>query len=201
MLAGLPNSILADVEDKEQVSTALLRLNDTGLTGQVMAAQCDALQIHARLPVHPLSVPSVVSAFLKHNFVSHSGHLMHNRAIAFKTPDMFQSTDVLITTFLEPRIYAKLAVQLHSNGVVHLHQVTTEDGLSLDSWTNMKTSHNLRGMWCKWRKALQKQLCMNDTLSDSEDSIMGPRGADHESDDQRDSPSGPSDYDGDIDRS
>ncbi|KAF9272301.1 hypothetical protein BGZ74_005336, partial [Mortierella antarctica] len=97
------------------------------------------------------------------------------------------------------RLYAQLGAQLHNDGVVHLHHVTTEDGLSLDSWTNMKTRHNLRGVRRNWHKALQKRLCIDDTLSDSEDSITGPRGADHESDDQLDGPSGPSDYDGDID--
>ncbi|KAF9276740.1 hypothetical protein BGZ74_003547, partial [Mortierella antarctica] len=207
--ASLPNSILfhhhlyglhalTDVQDEEQVSTALLHLNDTGLTGQVMAAQCDALHIHAHFPVHPLSVPSVASTVLKHNFVSHISHLMHNHAIAFKTPDMFQSTNVLITTVLEPHIYAQLVVQLHSDGVINLHQVITEDGLLLDSWTNMKTRHNLQGVRCKWHKALQKQLCIDDTQSDREDNIMGPGGAERESDDQLDGPSGPSDYDGDI---
>ncbi|KAG0339824.1 hypothetical protein BG005_003376 [Podila minutissima] len=164
-----------------------------------MAARCDALQIRARLPVHPVSVPSVASAFPKHNFVSHIGRLMHNRAIAFKTPVMLQSTDVLIATVLEPRLHAQLAVQLHSDGVIHLHQVTTEDGLLLDSWTNLKRRHNLRGVQCKWHKAHQKCICIDDTPSDSEDSIMGPRGADHESDDQLDSPSDPSDYDVDMD--
>ncbi|KAG0336659.1 hypothetical protein BG005_004271, partial [Podila minutissima] len=89
-------------------------------------------------------------------------------------PDMFQSTDILITTVLEPCVYAQLAVQLHSDGVINLHQVTTEDSFSLDSWTNLQTRHNLWGMWCKWHKALQKWLCIDDTLSDSEDSIMGP---------------------------
>ncbi|KAF9272707.1 hypothetical protein BGZ74_005105, partial [Mortierella antarctica] len=125
---------------------------------------------------------------------------MYNRAIAFKTPDMFQSTDVLLATVLEPRVYAQLAVQLHSDGVIRLHQVTTEDSLLLDSWTNMKTRHNLRGVRRKWHKALQKRLCIDDTLSDSEDSIMGPGGADSESDDQLDGPSGPSDYYSDIDK-
>ncbi|KAG0335697.1 hypothetical protein BG005_004508, partial [Podila minutissima] len=90
-------------------------------------------------------------------------------------PDMFQSTDVHITTVLVPHVYAQLAVQLLSDGVIHLHQVTTEDSLSLDSWTNMKTRHNLWGMWRKWHKALQKRLCIDETLSDSEDSIMGSR--------------------------
>ncbi|KAF9271010.1 hypothetical protein BGZ74_006627, partial [Mortierella antarctica] len=60
--------------------------------------------------------------------------------------------------------------------------------------------HKLQGMWHKLHKALQKQLSIDNTLSDSEDSIMGPRGADHESDDQLDSPSGPSDYDGAINK-
>ncbi|KAF9319189.1 hypothetical protein BG006_003021, partial [Podila minutissima] len=112
---------------------------------------------------------------------------------------MFQSIEILIATVLEPRVYAQLVVQLHSDGVIHLHHITTEDGLSLDSWTNMKTKHNLQGVRHKWHKALQKWLCMDDTLSDSGDSIMGAGGADRESDDQLDSPSDPSDYDGDID--
>ncbi|KAG0343274.1 hypothetical protein BG005_002521, partial [Podila minutissima] len=131
--------------------------------------------------------------------MSQIGLLMHNHTIACKTPDMFQSTNVLITTVLEPHVYAQLVVQLHSDGFIRLHQVTTEDGLSLDSRTNMKTRHNLWGMQCKWHKALQKQLCNDDTLSDNEDSIMGPGGTYHESDNQLDSLSGPSDYDGDID--
>ncbi|KAF9271263.1 hypothetical protein BGZ74_006285 [Mortierella antarctica] len=71
---------------------------------------------------------------------------------------MFQSTDVLIATVLEPRVYAHIAVQLHGDGVIHLHQDTTEDGLLLDSWTNMKTRHNLQGVRRKWHKALQKRI-------------------------------------------
>ncbi|KAF9272782.1 hypothetical protein BGZ74_005072 [Mortierella antarctica] len=69
----------------------------------------------------------------------------------------------------------------------------------LEPHTNLKTRHNLRGMRRKWHKALLKWLCIDYTLSDSEDSIMCPGGADSESDDQLDGPSGPSDYDGDID--
>ncbi|KAG0341419.1 hypothetical protein BG005_002989, partial [Podila minutissima] len=90
-------------------------------------------------------------------------------------------------------------MQLHSDGVIHLHQVTTEGGLLLDSWGNMKTRHDLCGIQDKWHKALQKQLYINDALSDSEDRLMGPRGADRESDYQLDGPSDASDYDVDID--
>ncbi|KAG0342187.1 hypothetical protein BG005_002779 [Podila minutissima] len=64
----------------------------------------------------------------------------------------------------------------------------------------MKTRHSLRGVRRKWHKALQKRLCIDDTLSDSEDSSMGAGGADHESDDQFDATSSPSDYDSDIDK-
>jgi hypothetical protein len=93
-----------------------------------MAACCDALQIHARLPVHPLSIPAVAAAFQKHSFLSHIGRLLHNQAIKFNWPNMLQSTEVPIATVLEPNTYAKLASQLYKDGVIYLHQVTTDDG-------------------------------------------------------------------------
>lgn len=133
-----------------------------GLTGQVMAAHCDALQICACLPVHPLGMPKVAAAFPRNNFLSHVGHLMHAHTILSKVPIMFQSTDILIASILKPSEYSKVAVQLHADGVMYLvpSQVSTEDGLSLDLWTSIKNRLGLQGVQHKWHMALQKQLCI-----------------------------------------
>lgn len=72
-----------------------------------------------------------------------------------------------------------------------LHQVLTDDDLSLDSWTSIKMWLNLKGMRRNWHKALQRELCQLPagggdaaSASDPHDSLVAPSSA--------------SDYDGDL---
>lgn len=76
-----------------------------------MADHCDALQIHAQLPVHPLSVPAVAAIYHKSNFLAAVGQLMHAHGIVFQDSSMLQSSVVLIATVL----MAQVALLIESN--------------------------------------------------------------------------------------
>ncbi|KAG0346141.1 hypothetical protein BGZ54_005309, partial [Gamsiella multidivaricata] len=103
---GTPNSILfhrrlcglrhlGDVQEEEQISTALLRFSDPGLVGQVMTARSDAHQAKCRLPIPPCQVPAIGAQFSKHNFLGHVCRLMHKRQIAFREPSAATASNPL----------------------------------------------------------------------------------------------------------
>jgi hypothetical protein len=109
-----------------------------------------------------------------------------------------QSTEVPIATVLEPNTYAKLASQLYKDSMIYLHQVTTDDGTALDSWTNIKRKYGLKGWTHNWHKTLQKQLCIADIPPPSDSDDINPSGDDSEANYHHDQLSGGSDYDGNI---
>ncbi|KAG0345084.1 hypothetical protein BGZ54_005673, partial [Gamsiella multidivaricata] len=146
---GTPNSILfhrrlyglrhlGDVQEEEQISTALLRFNDPGLVGQVMEARSLAHQAECRLPVPPCQLPAVGAQFTKHNFLGHVCRLMCSRQIVFGQPSSTPDPNPLIALLLPPKVYRKVARQLSIDGVTRLLDVATADGTALASWAELK---------------------------------------------------------------
>ncbi|KAG0283056.1 hypothetical protein BGZ98_006480, partial [Dissophora globulifera] len=94
---------LRDVQDEEQISTALLRHNDHGLVGQVMAAREMAHQIECRLTVPSVELPAVGAQFIKHNFLGHVCRLLQERQLDLRRPVANEVDNPLIAAILPPK--------------------------------------------------------------------------------------------------
>ncbi|KAF8946278.1 hypothetical protein BGZ46_005822, partial [Entomortierella lignicola] len=173
-----PNSILhhrrlyglrhfGDVQEEEQISTALLRLNDHGLVGQVMEARSLAHQAECRLPVPTCQFPETGAQFTKHNFLGHVCRLMHNRKVNFTRPSAIVAADPIIATLLPAKTYRKLAYQLAKDKVVYLRDVTTEDGTAIASWSNLKQRLQIKGPSRRWYHTIGRTICIQPDIDNN----------------------------------
>jgi exonuclease III/ribonuclease HI len=192
--AGTPNSVLyhrrlyglrhlSDVQDEEQISTALLRFQDAGLVGRIMASRVLSLQAAAGLVEHPFSVPHMVSHIHANHFLAQVCVLMVARQICFNT--VHQKTfpgQVLLSHILPPAAYQRVGQQLFKDGVLFLKDVTSDDGdTSLIPWGLLKTKLHLKGPLRAWYAALVHFLCnpamdicdQSDTI-EAGDTCIGP---------------------------
>jgi len=114
----------------------LLRFNDHGLLGQVIAARAMAHQAECRLSAS-CSVPSVGHQFAHHNVLGHVYRLLVERGVAFQSPSTTVDTKRFIVPLLPPGVYPKVASRLYLDSIVSLDDVITKDGQSLASWKDL----------------------------------------------------------------
>jgi len=169
--AGTPNSILyhrrlyglrhlGDAQDEEQIATALLRFQDQGLVGQVMASRALSLQAAAGLVCHPCSSPKQASQIKKNHFLAQVCRLMVARQISFKlASDQVQHPSVPLSDLIPVTVYSKIGPQLFRDGVAFLQDVVSADGDTLLSWADLKAQHALKGPVRLWYAALMFHLC------------------------------------------
>ncbi|KAF9342545.1 hypothetical protein BGX26_007323, partial [Mortierella sp. AD094] len=167
---GTPNSILhhrrlyglrhfGDVQDEEQISTALLRLNDQGLVGQVMEARSLAHQAECRLPIPPCQVPEIGAQFTRNNFWGHICRLMHQRKVDFSRPASVDDDNPLIATILPAKTYRRVAHQLAKDKVVRLSDVVNEDRTGIASWVALRHRLDIKGSARLWYKEIWRTIC------------------------------------------
>jgi len=122
LVKGTPNSILnhrrlygvrsfEDVQGEEQISTALLRLNDHGIVGEVMRARLVGHQFEAKLPINTMQVPSIGELFQKKNMIGGICRIMRERQIEFQDTVTLHSDKRLIATMMPPLDYKRVALQ------------------------------------------------------------------------------------------
>jgi len=187
--AGTPNSILfhrrlyglrhlGDVQDEEQISTALLRFQDQGLVGQVMATRALSLQAAAGLVSHPCSTPERVNHNKKGHFLAQVCGLMVARQICFNmTSNIERLPSPPLSEMIPAKAYSRIGPMLFRDGVVFLQDVVSEHDGTLLPWAALKERHELQGPVRSWYAALVYHLTSAlqsiDNSTDSEDSI-GP---------------------------
>ncbi|KAF9995114.1 hypothetical protein BGZ79_000096, partial [Entomortierella chlamydospora] len=182
---GTPNSILhhrclyglrhfGDVQEEEQISTALLRLNDHGLVGQVTEARSLAHQAECSLPIPPCHVPEIGARYTKSNLWGHICRLMVQRKVDFSRPDSVNDDNPLMATILPAKTYRRVARQLARDKVVRLSDVVNEDGTVIASWVDLRQRLGIKGKARAWYKEICRTICrqsdIQDIDSDSNDS-------------------------------
>ncbi|KAG0326194.1 hypothetical protein BGZ99_009900, partial [Dissophora globulifera] len=131
-----------------------------------------AHQTECRLTVPSVELPAVGAQFIKHNFLGHVCRLLQERQLDLRRPVANEDDNPLIAAILPPKIYCTIASQLYKDHVARVSDVSTADGSSLDSWSNLRQRLNITGVPRRWYRELQSHICESNTSNNGADDIL-----------------------------